>query len=92
MRCTHKPEPFPYEKAFINQFGNFDYVSVISNLIIKLIEKDAIGIYNVGTDRKSMYDLAKRTKKDIKPTYNLIDESTPENVTMDISKLKRIIK
>ena len=26
IRCSHKPEPFPYEKAFINQSGNFDYV------------------------------------------------------------------
>lgn len=89
IRCTHKPEPFPYEKAFINQFGNFDYVSNISDLIIKLIEKDATGIYNVGTERKTMYKLAKRTKEDIKPTTIFPDKSTPMNLTMNVSKMKK---
>ena len=89
IRCTHKPDPFPYEKAFINQFGNFDYVSTISDLIIKLIEKDAKGIYNVGTDIKSMYDLAKVTKENVKPTTQFPSETTPENVTMNISKMEK---
>mgnify|MGYP000172579894 CR=1 FL=1 len=39
FRCTHKPTPFPYKEAWLNQLGNFDYVHVISNLIIKLINK-----------------------------------------------------
>jgi dTDP-4-dehydrorhamnose reductase len=36
-RCTHKPNPFPYESAWIDQIGNFDYVDRISSIIIKLI-------------------------------------------------------
>jgi len=87
IRCTHKPEPFPYYKAFVSQLGNFDYVSNISDLIIRLIEKDTTGLYNVGTKRKSMYTLAKETKHDVKPTGKLPDASTPRDVTMDVSKL-----
>ncbi len=89
IRCTHKPEPFPYEKAFVNQFGNFDYVSTISGLIVDLIEKDATGIYNVGTERKTMFKLAQKTKKDVMPTAKLPDESTPVNLTMSVSKMKK---
>ena len=89
IRCTHKPEPFPYEKAFVSQLGNFDYVSKISDLIIQLIEKDSSGLYNVGTKRKTMWHLAKETKDDVKPTSKLPDESTPRNVTMDVSKLNK---
>ena len=88
IRCSHKPEPFPYEKAFINQSGNFDYVSVISNLIIKLIEKGLDGIYNVGTELKTMYDLAKLTKNDVEPTEELFNKTMPKNISMNLDKLK----
>jgi len=84
-RCTHKPTPFPYETAWIDQIGNFDYVDKISNLIIQLIEKDVSGIYNVGTGLKSIYELASKTK-DILPSQKPI--SAPGNTTMDIRKMK----
>jgi dTDP-4-dehydrorhamnose reductase len=28
-RCSFKPNPFPYEKAWVDHIGNFDYVNVI---------------------------------------------------------------
>ena len=65
IRGTHKPKPFPYDKAWINQVGNFDYVDVIASQIIKLINKDSRGIFNIGTEFKSMYVLANRTKPDV---------------------------
>ena len=72
----------------MNQIGNFDYVPVISDLIIQLIEKDCKGVYNVGTEKKSMFDLAKKTKKDVIPSSTFINDSTPSNVTMNITKMK----
>tara|TARA_Y100000593_G_scaffold89176_1_gene172788 strand:- start:2808 stop:3494 length:687 start_codon:yes stop_codon:yes gene_type:complete len=90
LRGTHKKEPFTYNEAWTNQVGNFDYVSEISKLYIKLIESDVNGIYNVGTDKKTMYDLAKKTNINVKPVDRLVDESTPMNLTMDMSKLKEI--
>ena len=92
IRCTHKSEPFPYEKAWTNQIGNFDYVSVISDLIIKLINNNATGVYNVGTTAKTIYQLAKKTNKNVKPTQNFINNTTPANVTMDLSKIKKFLK
>ncbi len=90
LRGTHKKEPFPYDKAWVHQIGNFDYVSVITNLIVKLINKDCFGVYNVGTEIKTMYDLAKRTKKDVKcDVYHPL--SVPKNITMNVKKLSEII-
>jgi dTDP-4-dehydrorhamnose reductase len=91
LRETHKKEPFPHDKAWINQIGNFDYVSVISELIIKLIKEDVNGVYNVGTEVKTMYDLAKTTNKDVEPVEKLVDESTPTDLTMSLRKLRKII-
>jgi len=84
VRCTQKPTPFPYENAWIDQVGNFDYVDVISKLIVKLINKGLYGLYNVGTETKTMYELASKTRKVSKsfsPTH------IPKNTSMDINKL-----
>jgi len=92
IRCMHKDEPFKFDKAYINQVGSFDYVSVISNLIVKLIEKNASGLFNVGTDKKNMYELALRTKPDVEWTEQLFDKRTPTNLTMNIDKMLNFLK
>jgi len=88
IRCTHKPNPFPYEAAWIDQVGNFDYVDKIAHMIINLVDKEASGIYNVGTDLKSMYELASKTSNvyaSIKPSH------VPGNTSMNTTKLKSIL-
>ena len=88
IRCTHKPTPFPYDGAWIDQVGNFDYVNVISDLIIKLVDNGTSGLYNVGTETKTMYDMASKTKlvnKTFTPAH------VPKNQSMDITKLKNIL-
>ena len=92
IRSTHKEEPFPYEKAWINQVGNFDYVSEIAKLQIELIRKNVSGVFNVGTELKTMYDLAKRTNSNVILEFEIFNETTPTNLIMDISKLKGILK
>ena len=87
---THKPKPFPYEKAWIDQWGNFDYVDIISSLIINLVMSNNSGIFNVGTELKSMFDLAKQTYKNVKPSKK--PDYVPNITSMDISKLKKSIQ
>lgn len=84
IRCTHKPNPFPYSKAWIDQIGNFDYVNVISELIIKSINKGLKGLYNLGTDVKTMFDLAIMTNN---VTKNFSPSNVPKNTSMNIDKL-----
>jgi len=88
VRCTHKPTPFPYDGAWIDQIGNFDYVNIISDLIIKLINANANGLYNVGTETKTMYEMASRTKS-VNKTFT--PEHVPKNQSMNISKMKTVI-
>ena len=84
-RCGHKPQPFIYDKAWSDQIGNFDYVFDISKLIVILINKGASGVYNVGTEIKSMYNLASRTKKNVGKTK--APKSAPKDITMNLNKL-----
>tara|TARA_R110000751_G_scaffold109312_4_gene206320 strand:- start:3269 stop:3952 length:684 start_codon:yes stop_codon:yes gene_type:complete len=87
-RCTHKPKPFPYESAWIDQVGNFDYVDIISGLIIKLIKSGANGVYNVGTEVKTMYELATTTNREVSKSFT--PEYVPKNQSMNIDKLNKI--
>jgi len=82
IRCSFKPKPFPYDKAFDNIKGNFDYVDVIAGQIIELINEDQSGIWNIGTAFKSVFDLAKQTKPDIGMWHN----NTLPTIEMDLSK------
>ncbi len=88
-RGTHKPKPFPYKKAWINQIGNFDYLDVMASLIILLIEKDVKGIVNIGTEIKTMRELAVKTNE--KVGYSLLPKNTPYNITMNLDKLNENI-
>lgn len=82
FRCSFKPKPFPYEKAFGNVKGNFDYVDVIAKQMIDLINEGRTGIWNIGTEFKSIYDLAIQTKPDIGYYHN---ELLPI-IKMDLTK------
>lgn len=89
IRTSFKKTPFQYPTA-VPQVGNFDYVDVISKLIIQLIEKDAKGVFNVGTERKNMLSLAHRTNP-----FVILGEPNnpkmPKDVSMDISKMKEFL-
>jgi len=89
VRTNFKPKPFPWKFAW-GVKGNFDYVDVISDLIVKLIKKKALGVYNVGTEIKSYYELAKQTVKDCE-LMNNTNINPPPNITMNINKMKNTI-
>jgi len=65
IRGSLKPKPFPYDNAFIDVEGTFDYVDVIAKQVIELIQEDRNGVWNIGTPSKTMYELAKQSKPDV---------------------------
>ena len=72
IRTLFKKNPFPYEYAFFDQITDGDYVDVITPMIVKEILKQTKGTINIGTGRKTMFELARRTKPDIKA--NSVDD------------------
>lgn len=88
-RCSFKPNPFPYESAWIDQIGNFDYVDTIASLIIKLINNQAVGLFNVGTELKSIYELAVKTNERV--IKNTKISEAPNNISMNLNKLNSIL-
>lgn len=88
-RCSFKEKPFRFEYAWTDQIGNFDYVDVIADLIIKLVNAKAVGIFNVGTELKTIYELAEQTKgvqKSLRPDW------VPSDISTNTSKLYNLLK
>lgn len=90
LRGAQKVDPFPYEKAFTNIVGNFDYPDVIADLVIKMVKLGATGLYNIGTETKSVYDLAVQTKTDVEPVE--APSHFPNNVTMNLDKMNKLLE
>jgi len=90
IRGSFKKYPFPYDRAWKNQAGNFDYVPVFADLAYDLIEGSAVGIYNVGTEEKTMYNLARQSNFNIEKIENF--PTTPTDVTMDLTKLNKFLR
>jgi len=90
IRTSFKKEPFSHSKGWMIK-GNFDYTSVIAEKIVELVKLKSSGIYNVGTDLKTLYDLGKQTNSDIEPTTEYIDESVPDDVSMNLEKLEKVL-
>lgn len=70
IRTLFKPTPWKYDVAFKDQFTLGNYVDVIAPLIDKAImewDRTSKLIYIGHGGRKTMYELARETKPDVKP-------------------------
>jgi dTDP-4-dehydrorhamnose reductase len=89
IRTSFKPnEPWPYPNAFDDLYTSADYVDVIAPKILDLIGNGESGIYNVGTERKTIYDLARRRNTKVKPMSknDIKDVYLPSDVSMNLDK------
>lgn len=88
-RATHKPYPFPFKKAFVDRKGNFDYTPKIASLMIKLITNGAQGLYNVGTESKTILELAQQSDPNITPIH--LPPGYPKDTSMSLDKLNQFL-
>jgi dTDP-4-dehydrorhamnose reductase len=72
IRTSFGSDIFPYSGAYDNLYTSKDYVDVIAKMIIDVIPTKYIGVLNIGTYRKSIYDYA--NKKNIINRISLIHQ------------------
>ena len=88
LRITMCEKPFIHEYAFKDIKTNFIFHDQVAKIIPKILTKK--GILNVGGKIQTVYDFAKKTKKDVKKSSGR--KLFPPNPSMNISKLKKIMK
>jgi dTDP-4-dehydrorhamnose reductase len=85
IRTSFGPSKFPYEGAWINQLVSKDYVDIIAPKIFQVVKSNLIGVLNIGTGPKSLYEYAQK-RNNIKP----ISKSDNKNFTLNIDKYEQL--
>ena len=88
LRIQMTEKPFAYKKAFTNVFSNFMFHEEMVKILPKLIYET--GIINVGGEKKSAYNFAKKWNKKTIRAKNK-DNKIPSNQTMNLNKLRKIL-
>lgn len=91
IRTSFCEPVFPHEKAFVDQYTSRDSVEVIAPMVLELSKRqDLTGIIHIGTDRKSVKELAVQLgKKDVGDLRrNEVDFNVPFDTSLDLSRLK----
>lgn len=89
VRLSFGPEPFPYSKAFIDQWTSREPVSVIASRIVGLLYSNLKGIIHIGGARKSVMEYAKSicNEQEIQPLLRCeVKFSVPRDTSLNISK------
>ena len=89
LRIQMTEKPFPYKKAFTNLYSNYIFHDEVAKILPKLINQT--GVINVGGKSQSVYKFVKiHNKHIIKAKIN--DKKIPLKQTMNLDKLKKILK
>ena len=90
LRITMTEKPFLYKKAFSNLKTNYMFHEDLVKMLPKLINRK--GIINVGGKTQSVYSFAKSQDKNIKKIKAKKNNLMPLNQTMNLTKLKKLLK
>ena len=90
LRITMTEKPFFHKKAFSNLKSNFMFHEDLAKILPKILKQK--GILNVGGKSQSVYSFAIKNNSKVKKIRAKKISSFPLNQTMNLAKLKKIIR
>jgi len=92
LRVCMTEKPFVHKKAFANVKNSFLYHEDVTQILFKLLNQK--GIINLGGNPKYIYQFVKKDNPFIKKIFisKHLEFGMPINSSMNINKLKKIIK
>ena len=90
LRITMTEKPFLHKKAFLNLKTNFMFHDDLVKMLPKILKQK--GILNVGGRSQSVYSFAKKNNSKVKKIRATKVLDFPLNQTMNLAKLKKIIR
>ena len=90
LRITMTEKPFIHNKAYTNLKSNFMFHEDLVKILPKIINRK--GVLNIGGRSQSIYSFARKYNKDIKKAKAKKNSVIPLNQTMNLRKLKSILK
>lgn len=90
IRTSFRTSPFPYPVAYHDLYTSQDYLEVIAPqvaLALQNLERIPYNTLHIATERKSVFELARRTRPDVRPASRQeAGVSLPADVSLDVSK------
>lgn len=92
LRLCMSHKPFPHDRAPSDVFKSYIYSDQAAEIILKVLHLK--GILNVGGERQSIYHFARKDNPQIKEIsrYDIQDVFIAPDTSMDLTKLKKILK
>ena len=90
LRITMTEKPFAHKEAFSNLKTNFMFHEDLVKILPKVLNKK--GIINIGGKSQSVYSFAKKYNTKVKKIKTNVNNILPLNQTMNLNKLKKIMK
>ena len=90
LRITMTEKPFLHKKAYSNLKSNFMFHEDLIKILPKIIKQK--GILNVGGKSQSVFSFAKTNNPKVKKIKAKKKSNIPLNQTMNLAKLKKILK
>jgi len=89
IRTSFRTAPFPYPVAYHDLYTSQDYLEIIAPqvaLALQNLERIPYNTLHIATERKSVFELARRTRPDVRPASRQeAGVSLPEDVSLDVS-------
>lgn len=87
IRTSFGAEKFTYKQAFIDKWSSKDYIDIIAPLIYEAALSPLTGVLNIGTERKTLYDYARRRNEDVMPVkLSETNFFTPYDTSLNLQK------
>lgn len=92
LRMGMMEYPFTHNRAFTDSYKSSIWHSDAAKILYKLIEKEVYGIYNLGGERKSVYDFVIQENSTIlEASRKTVNEPVPGDISMNIEKLRSVL-
>jgi dTDP-4-dehydrorhamnose reductase len=94
IRTSFRGREFPYPVAYADLFTSQDYVDVIAPeiaLAVRRVDRIADATLHIATERKSVFDLARRRRPDVRPgSRRDAAVELPEDISLDTRRWREL--
>jgi|2_EtaG_2_1085320.scaffolds.fasta_scaffold55261_1 dTDP-4-dehydrorhamnose reductase len=92
LRLAMVKNPFPHDAAIADSYKSSIFINDAAKISLSLIDK--CGTYNIGGDKMSIYNFAKKSNPSIKKIFlkDIIGVKMPTDVSMNLEKMRNILK
>lgn len=83
IRTSFYGHTFPYDKALVDQWTTKNYIDIIAPKILNQIIDNKFGVVHVGSEKRTIFEIAKERKKDVIPILRKeIGLSVPKDTSL----------